>query len=174
MTPPAGYLPGMPRQSTPLPELDEAEASAFWQRYLAATGAKAGAGYQDLSCFGDSVELADELIELVLIGRKRATASSVDEFDHEGWPLPRAGERWSACDGAGTPRALIETTEVRIGPLSSVDDRFAWEEGEGDRTRGDWLRGHTEYFSRTHSALGIPFNEEIPVAFERFTVPFQE
>lgn len=154
--------------------MDHVAAQAFWRRYLDETGALAGNGYQDLTCFGDSVELADELIHLVLVGQKRATASSVDEFEHEGEPLPRVGDRWIACDGTGTPRAVIETVEVRIGPLSSVDDRFAWDEGEGDRTRADWLRGHTAYFRRNHAAAGIPFHEEIPVAFERFTVPYQE
>lgn len=164
----------MSQTKTPLPPLDRSAADAFWQRYLDATGASSGEGYVELSCFGDSVELANELIELVLIGQKRATASSVEEYEHEGSPLPAVGDRWIACDGTGRPRAIIETVEVRIGPLSSVDDRFAWDEGEGDRTRDDWLRGHTAYFSRTHATAGIPFDEEIPVAFERFTVPYEE
>lgn len=164
----------MSQTKTPLPPLDRSAADAFWQRYLDATGASSGEGYVELSCFGDSVELANELIELVLIGQKRATASSVEEYEQEGSPLPAVGDRWIACDGTGRPRAIIETIEVRVGPLSSVDDRFAWDEGEGDRTRDDWLRGHTAYFSRTHATAGIPFNEEIPVAFERFTVPYEE
>ena len=37
---------------------------------------------------------------------------------------------------------MIETTDVRVGPLGSVDEEFAWDEGEGDRTRDDWLRMH--------------------------------
>jgi len=159
---------------TPLPPLDEEAAHAFWKRYLAMTDTGSHAGYADLSFFGDSAELADELIDLVLSGQKRATAASVDEFEHEDWPLPRVGDRWIACDGKGEPRAVIETVEVRIGPLSSVDDQFVWDEGEGDRTRVDWLRGHTTYFSRTHAAKGLPFHEDIPVAFERFTVLHQE
>lgn len=164
----------MTATGTPLPMLDRDAADAFWRRYLAISGAEHGEGYMDLSCFGDSVELADELIELVLIGQKRATASSVTEFEHEGWALPQVGDRWIACDGTGRPRAIIETVEVRRGPLSSVDDQFAWDEGEGDRTRDDWLRGHTTYFNRTHAAAGLPFHARIPVVFERFTVPYQE
>ncbi len=157
-----------------MPPLDEEAANAFWDRYLAATGAERGDGYSDLSCFGDSVELANELIDLVLIGQKRATASSVDEFEQDGIAAPRVGDRWIACDGTGRPRAVIETVEVREGPLSSVDEQFAWDEGEGDRTRDDWLRGHTDYFERTSAAAGLEFHADIPVIFERFTVPYQE
>jgi uncharacterized protein YhfF len=62
---------------------------------------------------------------------------------------------------------------VRVGPLSSVDDQFAWDEGEGDRTRADWLEGHTTYFKRSHAAAGIPFHPDIPVVFERFEVLYQ-
>lgn len=108
-----------------------------------------------------SVELADELIELVLRGQKRATAGSLAEYESEGAALPKVGDRWIACDGQGRPRAVIETTEVRVGPLSSVDEQFAWDEGEGDRTRADWLRSHTAYFTRTRS-VGDPFPPRDP------------
>lgn len=138
----------------------------FWQRYLASVGEESSEGYTDVACFGDSVELADELIDLVLRGQKRATAGSLAEYEIEGVALPEVGDRWIACDGRGRPRAVIETTEVRVGPLSSVDEQFAWDEGEGDRTRTDWLQSHTAYFTRTHSSKGIPFHPDIPVAFE--------
>ena len=71
--------------------------------------------------------------------------------------------------------ALLETTDVRIGPLSSVDDAFAWDEGEGDRTTlFYWLDAHTRYFSRTLPAAGLAFHPDIPVVFERFAVRYQE
>lgn len=161
-------------ERTPLPEISLAEAESFWQRYLASVGDDATGEFTDFTCFGDSVELADELIALVLHGPKRATAGSVAEYESDGVPLPEVGDRWVACDGSGLPRAVIETTDVRVGPLSSVDEQFAWDEGEGDRTRTDWLRAHTDYFARTHSALGIPFHADIPVVFERFDVVYQE
>jgi uncharacterized protein YhfF len=63
---------------------------------------------------------------------------------------------------------------VRIGPLSSVDDAFARDEGEGDHTRAYWLDAHARYFSRTLAAAGLAFHPDIPVVFERFTVRYQE
>lgn len=154
--------------------MDRSAAAAFWQRYLASVGKEQSEGPTDVACFGDNVELADELLELVLRGQKRATAGTLAEYEREGVALPEVGDRWIACDGQGRPRAVIETTEVRVGPLSSVDEQFAWDEGEGERTRADWLGSHTVYFTRTHATLGIPFHPEIPVAFERFEVVYQE
>lgn len=158
----------------PLPEIDRAAAERFWDRFLGSLNEVKPSAPREIACFGDNVELADELISLVLTGKKRATAGSVAEYEHEGSALPQVGERWIACDGTGRPRAVIETTETRVGPLSSVDERFAWDEGEGDRTRADWLRSHTAFFSRRHEALGIPFHSDIPVVFERFAVVYQE
>ncbi len=54
--------------------------------------------------FGDSPELADELLELVINGPKRATAGAVADYEAAGDPIPTAGSVWIACDGAGAPR----------------------------------------------------------------------
>ncbi|MGF1645438.1 MAG: ASCH domain-containing protein [Kineosporiaceae bacterium] len=160
--------------TTPLPPPDAAAAEGFWTRYLAAAGEGPGAHWHDLGAFGDSVELAEKLLALVLHGPKRATAGSVAEYEAEGVPLPLVGDRWVACDGHGRPRAVLRTTDVRVGPLSSVDDAFAWDEGEGDRTRADWLRGHEAYFRRVLPGLGVEFSDDLPVVFERFEVVYSE
>jgi len=70
--------------------------------------------------------------------------------------------------GDGEPLAVLRTTDVRVGPLSSVDDSFAWDEGEGDRTRGWWLDAHTRFFARECEAMGWAFTDDIDVVFERF------
>ncbi len=114
--------------------------------------------------------LADELIDLVLGGTERATAALVADFAHEGEPLPRIGGHWVACDGEGRPRAVLRSTELRIGRLDSVDDAFAWDEGEGDRTRADWLRSHLRYFTRTLAARGEVWDDDLEVVFERSRV----
>ncbi len=160
--------------TTPLPAIDPDAAEAFWLRYLAATGHEPVPPFVVADAFGDSAELADRLIDLVINGPKRATAGCVADYAAADEALPQAGDRWIACDGSGRPRALIRVTEVRVGPLSSVDEAFAWDEGEGDRTRADWLRGHTKFFLRRFAALGLEFHDEIPVAFERFEVLYAE
>ena len=106
----------------------------------------------------------------MLAGTKRATAGSSPTSPHQGEPLPRIGGHWVACDGAGIPRASCAATDLRLGPLASVDDAFAWDEGEDDRTRASWLAGHLAYFTRTQQARGEAWADELEVVFERFPV----
>jgi len=51
-------------------------------------------------------------------------------------------------DGEARPRLIRRTIEVTIKPLSQVDEAFAWDEGEGERTRNWWLDAHRRYFAR--------------------------
>jgi uncharacterized protein YhfF len=161
--------------TTSLPPVDQAQVEAFWQRCRAAGAVPDGTPMPTtVDAFGDHVELADELIRLVLDGTKRATAGAAAEFRHHGEPLPEPGGRWIATDGASRARAVLRTTDVRVGPLSSVDDAFAWDEGEGDRTRSDWLDGHTRFFSRYLPTIAVEFHPDIEVVFERFEVDYLE
>ena len=121
----------------------------YWQRFVAVQGRTSASAPDDVFQFGDSAEMADRLLALVLDGPKRATASCRLDYADDGRDLPSVGDFAVICDGRGEPRAVIETTDVRVGALSSVDDAFAWDEGEGDRTRNDWLRMHSRYFERT-------------------------
>ncbi|MGH9190885.1 MAG: ASCH domain-containing protein [Acidimicrobiales bacterium] len=124
--------------------------------------------------FGDSAELADELIELVVHGPKRATASALVDYEREGASPPAPGLMLIATDGAGRARAVLRTTAVRIGPLSSVDDSFAWDEGEGDRSRTEWLVVHDRFFRRYLPTIGVEFEPDMPTVFVRFELLFAE
>ena len=162
------------RYVTPVGAADPAAVAEFWERAVAACGLDPTLSVPAAGCFGDTVELADELIELVLHGDKRATAGALEEFGATGELLPVVGGYCIATDGAMLPRAVLYTTDIRIGPLSSVDEQFAWDEGEGDRTRAWWLEAHTWYFTTTAERTGIEFRPDMPTVFERFTVTYQE
>lgn len=159
---------------TPLGEPSDEDVAAFWDRSLRATAVARSSSVPPSWCFGDTVELADELITLVIQGRKRATAESVAEYEAAGDPMPAVGDLSIVTDGSMRPRVLLQTTDVRVGPLSSVDQQFAWDEGEGDRTREWWLDAHTWYFTRAFARLEQDFHAEIEVVFERFTVLYHE
>jgi uncharacterized protein YhfF len=163
------------RSVTPLPPIDDDHVAGFWQRARAAGAVDRSAPRPEaVEAFGDSVELADELISLVVHGPKRATAGALADYQSDGSPLPTAGALWIATDGAGRARALLRTTEVRVGPLSSVDDAFAWDEGEGDRTRAGWLAAHVRFFRRHLPTIGAAFDPDMPTVFERFEVLYAE
>jgi len=94
--------------------------------------------------FGDEPQLADELLALVIAGRKTATCWAVAE----GMLGAEVGKRMVAKDSAGRPRAVIETVELTQRRFSEVDAAFAHEEGEDDRTLTSWRREHERYFTR--------------------------
>lgn len=150
-------------------EPDQYAAARLWAEYVAAHPEHRG-DRPVSERFGDSAELADELLNLVLHGPKRATAAALAEFVHEGEPLPRIGGHWIVHDSAGTPRVILRSVELRLGPLDSVDASFAWDEGEGDRTRASWLREHRRYFQRALPRIGVEYHDQMEVVFERFRV----
>ncbi len=164
----------MTLESVPSEPSSEAIAE-FWQRFLAAENLSMSTDrFTAVECFGDTAQMADELLNLILNGPKRATASAAVEYEREGEPLPSIGERWIAYDGLSRPRAVIETTEVRVGPLSSVDAAFAWDEGEGDRSLDYWVRAHQGFFQRYLPTIGVAYNDDMSTVFERFRVAYAE
>ncbi|MBD3782502.1 MAG: ASCH domain-containing protein [Micrococcales bacterium] len=154
----------------PAGPLDRAAAVRMFEEYRSATPGLPVQDGLDVSWFGDSPGLADELLAFVLGGTKRATAGLVAEYASEGERLPRVGDHWVVCDGAGAPRVVLRTTELRVGPLSSVDEQFAWDEGEYDRTLESWLDGHRRFFRRSCERIGLEFSDDLEVCFERFRV----
>ena len=162
--------------ATALPPIDVQQVQAFWEpcdgrRRRLVAGMPLPSVVEP---FGDSQELADELIDLVIHGPKRATAAAVADFELDDISPPEPGDVSIATDGHGNARAVLRTTDVRIGPLSSVDAAFAWDEGEGDRTRVSWLHDHETFFRRFLPTIGLQFDVDMPTVFERFEVLYSE
>ncbi len=120
--------------------------------------------------FGDTPEMATELAHLVITGIKRATASLARDYDDGREPTPRPGDFVVVQDGESRPRFIWRTIEVTIKPLSQVDETFAWDEGEGDRTRAWWLDAHRRYFARQARRERFELHDEILTVFERFEI----
>jgi uncharacterized protein YhfF len=155
---------------TPIPDPDVPAALELWGAYRAAFPDRPAEDQPVIDVFGDSAELADALLGLVLDGTKTATSTLALEFASAGEPLPRIGDHWVACDGSGVPRAVLRTVELRIGVAASVDDRFAFDEGEDDRTRESWLEQHRRYWMRVCEARGTEWDDDLEVVFERIRV----
>jgi uncharacterized protein YhfF len=160
---------------TPLPPVDRQQVERFWTRVVASGVVPPGTPVpRAVEPFGDSAELADELLHLVLQGPKRATAAALAEYQRTDEPVPSPGDLLIATDGRGRARALLRFTEVRIGPLRSVDDAFAFDEGVGDRTRAMWLQLLEGYFRSYLPTVGLEFAPDMATVFHRFDVLFAE
>ena len=104
--------------------------------------------------------MADELLGLVLAGTKTATAGLTRDYAETGEALPEPGGHWIAVDGQGMARCVVRTVEIRLGSLRSVDAAFAWDEGEGDRTRAWWVDAHRRFFLRQCERDAVSFDED--------------
>ena len=112
--------------------------------------------------FGDSPEMANELLDLVIQGRKTATSWAAVHGVLDG---EKVGGRMIIKDGKGNPRVVIETTELTRRKFSEVDETFARDEGEGDLSLEYYKKAHEDFFKRE----GI-FSEEMEVYCQRFRV----
>jgi uncharacterized protein YhfF len=109
--------------------------------------------------FGDTPELADEMLELVLSGKKTATCWAAAEGDKR----VEVGKRWIVKDSKERPRAVLATVELTRRRFGDVDPAFAYDEGEGDRSIAFWRRAHTGYFTRRGE-----FSPDMELYCERF------
>lgn len=151
-------------------ESDAAVVSAFWDR-VRSEHPNFPVDVPEAWGFGATADHADSLLSLVIDGTKTGTASSGWDYEHDGSPLPQQGEFSIILDGAGTPRAVIETVDVRTVPFHEVAQEHAFAEGEDDRTLRSWREIH-ERFWREHSENPRGFAPDMPVVCERFELRY--
>jgi uncharacterized protein YhfF len=149
-----------------------ANVEAVWSAYARSVGGLDERRFYEAFQFGDSAALADELGQLVLSGKKRATTGSVWSFEAVSQRLPQPGDLSVVTDGAGTPLCIIETTQVDVMPFDEVSEEFAAVEGEGDGSLAFWRQAHIAYFTRECERVGRTFSGSMPVSCERFRVVY--
>ena len=109
------------------------------------------------------------LLDLVLKGRKKATASSALGYQIEGEEIPEEGKLSVITDWNGNPKCVIKTTRVRIIPYKDITFEIAKLEGEDD-TLESWRKNHEEFFTEEGKEIGYKFSEDMEVIFEEFEV----
>ena len=117
--------------------------------------------------------LRDQLVAAILDGTKTTTTGLLADYEHEGSPLPSAGQRQAVVDSAGNRVAVIELTAVRVVRLADVDLAHALGEGEGYTSVAEWRAGHEEFWhsAEMRAALGDPgftVDEDTMLVLEEF------
>ena len=143
------------------------EVEAYWQTFCERHGVDPDQRL-DVWAFGSGAEQADRLLDLVLHGPKRATTGLLEYYEDDGEPVPDIGTYSVLLDGRGQPAAVIRTTGVEIKPMRDIDEAFAWDEGEGDRSLAYWTEAHRNFFSQHLAAKGRTFSDDMVVVGERF------
>ncbi|HCC35399.1 MAG TPA: ASCH domain-containing protein [Ruminococcaceae bacterium] len=119
--------------------------------------------YVETFAFGDNPQMADELLELVVSGKKTATVSVILDGDH----APAPGDLSLVLDGKGRPACVIKTISTTTVPFQLLTWDMVKLEGE-DESFEDWRAGNKRYWNRDAENRGYSFTEDTPVLFEIF------
>ena len=111
--------------------------------------------------FGDSPELADELLALVLSGAKTATCGAMRDFNDKE-PAPTVGRR----RGAGRPGPpSLRDRDGQCGDPALRPGGRSLRGGGGEGPYEAWRDGHIAYFERNGG-----YRPDMLLACERFRV----
>jgi uncharacterized protein YhfF len=107
--------------------------------------------------FGRSGEQREYLNELVLAGKKKATAGTLQwDYLAQGEPVESVGEELAVLNSNGQHVATIQASKVEIVKFAEVPTEFALAEGEGDLSGDDFRNGHKRYWSTE----GLEINDD--------------
>ena len=145
---------------------------AFFQNFIEKTNRNPDTTYVDVYHFELTEYWANELLRLVLIGQKKATAASYNAFLLENETLPKVGELSIITDFYGNPHCVVETKAITIMPFKDLTFDIVKREGE-DENLESWREGHRRFFTAESKELGYTFTEDMLVVFEDFEVVYK-
>ena len=148
-------------------ELDE-----YWYTFLKETGRD-----QEDKCAGDlNFEakgfVGDELMALVIAGKKTAFFTSWATYAMDQEPLPISGELYIVVDRAEKPQCVIEIDSVAVLPFNEITWEMAKQEGE-DQNLGEGKEKKQEYLEDEGAILGFEFTPDIKLVFQTFKVVYR-
>ena len=113
--------------------------------------------------YGDSPELSEKLLALIVAGRKRAGTSLLWAAEADGDPLPCVGDIEIVVDHRNEPALLTRTVRTFVVPFDEVSAEYAAIEGEGDGSLDYWREGHWAFFTRECGRIGRAPDPRMPV-----------
>jgi len=120
--------------------------------------------------FGTLGDFREELISLILQGKKRATAGTLEwDYQENGEPIESVGEKLAVLNSDGLHVATIQATKVEVVRFADVPDEFALAEGEGDLSGDDFRKGHLRYWSKQ----GLTITDETKIVLLYFELVSQ-
>lgn len=155
--------------------MEHGSVIGMWHEYLKSIGEDPRLTSKIYSSwhFGRTRKIADELVDLVVAGRKTATSSLLCETEFENAPIPAEGDLSIVTGGDGIARCIIRTRAVNVLSFEAVPAEFAWKEGEDDRSLESWRSVHERCFLIDCDSIGIKFDRQRPVICEEFEVVYK-
>ena len=144
-------------------------AASYWQKFLQKRGRNPDKRCAGEMCFEAEGFFGDELLALVLAGKKTAFFSSYASYLIDNEELPVSGEKYVVLDRSGSPRCIIELTSVRIVPFCEVTREMVIAEGE-DESLEAWREKEKGYLEDEGEIVGFAFAEDIKLVFHEFRI----
>ena len=148
-------------------ELDE-----YWYKFLKETNRD-----EEDKCAGDlNFEakgfVGDELMALLISGKKTAFFTSWATYAIDQEPLPVSGELYIVVDRAEKPQCVIEIDSVAVLPFNEITWEMAKQEGEDENLQA-WREKQQEYLTDEGAVLGFDFTPDIKLVFQTFHVVYK-
>ena len=144
-------------------------ADRYWAQLVrsAPAGSARPRSYYEAFHFGSGADATS--IAALVVRHETSTASLQWVYDAEGRRPPIPGDLSIVLDGLDHPVCVIETTEVKVVPYDAmVDEKFAYEGGEGDRTLKSWRRMYWTYILSECARIEREPFRQTPLVCERF------
>ncbi len=148
-------------------------AEKLWHIFCSEKGIKESTPYEAWA-FGDGAEQENDLVELVLSGRKFGTASAYDEYVEKDVPedLPKIGDYSVLLRSNGEAACVIRNYDVYVRSYESVPPFHAYAEGEAERSLESWREIHAKFFEPVLKRIGKPLHDGSLIVCEKFTVEY--
>ena len=138
----------------------------YWNKFLIDNNLDINTKYFDAFMFGDEM-IADELLKLVLKGKKKATTSLYYEKER----YPKIGDYSIVLDSKGKPKCILKTIDYKILPFNEATYDLIKAEGE-DEVLDTWTFNHKKSIINDCKELNIEYRDDIPIFFEYFDVVY--
>ncbi|HJP30609.1 MAG: ASCH domain-containing protein [Candidatus Latescibacteria bacterium] len=146
----------------------------FWRQYLdtAPDADTAQRWFYQAFRLGVTADDADDGALLVGRGIKTAASSLLWRYEARHQPLPQVRSLSILENGRDEPVCVVRTTELVTRPFREIDLRFAYDNGEWDRSLKTWRRQYWRIFAAQCEELGREPDHSMPVVCQRFRVLF--
>ncbi|MCD1118459.1 ASCH domain-containing protein [Chryseobacterium turcicum] len=118
--------------------------------------------------FCDNKKDADECAELVVKKIKQATSPSVWWFKKNNESFPKIGDLAIVTNWNGEPKAIIRTKKTEVVKFKDITPKYAYTEGEGDKTLEYWKKTHWDYYTNEMKEFNESPSEDMEIVCEYF------
>jgi uncharacterized protein YhfF len=137
---------------------------------LSALGIALPPGPVRVDGYGDTAELSQALLALIVSGRKRAGTGLLWAYQHDREPIAQTGDIEIVVDHRNQPALVTRIVSSEVIAFNQVSHEYAAIEGEGDGSLEYWRKGHWSFFSRECKRIGREPSESMPVICNVFEV----